>query len=91
MFFFFWIKAKIIISISYIIANILLWVCMLFFIELVAQNVAVGMVPTSPAMILNGVTDETGTKTVTTTCADAMMSTVVTVLKIVEAQETVLR
>lgn len=74
-----------------IIANILLWVFMLFLIELVAQNVVGGMVPTSHATILIGVTDETGTKTVTTTCADTMMSAVVTVLKIIEAQETVLR
>lgn len=64
---------------------------MLFLIELVAQNVAVGMVPTSPVTIQNGMTDETETKTVTTTCTDAMMSAVVTVLKIVEARETALR
>lgn len=74
--------------VSYIVANVLH--CMFFLIELVAQNVAAGMVQTSPATILSGMTDETGIKTVTT-CADATMSAVVTVLKIVEARETVLR
>lgn len=49
------------------------------------------MALTSPVMKLNGVTDETGNKTVITTCADAMMSAVVTVLKIVGDQETVQR
>lgn len=49
------------------------------------------MAPTSPAMIPNGATDETGTRTETTTCADATMSDAVTVLKNVEDPETVLR
>lgn len=84
--FYFWVKVKII---SYIFANIFLWVYMLFLIELVAQNVVVGMVPTSPATILNGVIDETEIKTATNTCADAMMSAVVNVLMITGAQETV--
>lgn len=48
------------------------------------------MALTSPVMILNGVTDETGNKTVIT-CADATMSAVVTGLKNVGDQETVLR
>lgn len=64
---------------------------MSFLIGLVVQSVAGGMALTSPVMILNGVTDETGNKTVITTCADATMSAVVTVLKSVGAQETVLR